>query len=119
MVDGKEEPNEGTSIEECRYCYNELPPPKNLEANCLRRHREEGKFVSFDDYQHWLSVIHAPGTQNERYLRFGQSFCNHFNVHDTGLFYETNAIVASHCIWTNYIEGDYYTPQYDEDGRIL
>ena len=41
------------------------------------------------------------------HLRFGQAFCNHFNVRgDQTLFYTENRHVAQRIIWDYYIDGD-------------
>ncbi len=118
MINGKQDLSPGITLEECGKIHLGHGRDDGL-LHCARRHREEGKFVSFDDYQEFLNVTYHPRSLNYKHLRMGQAFCNEFNIHDNGLFYERLPIVASHGIWTYYILGSYYTPDYDENGHIL
>ncbi len=119
MIDGKEQPSPGISTKDCHSNLNPIPDASK-EYVCNRKHREELPHVSFDQYQQWMSTEMRPGSQKDRHLRFGQAFCNDFNVHDEGLYYETKPIVASHTIWSHYIIDGlrYYTVNYNEDGTI-
>jgi hypothetical protein len=108
--DGKQVPNPGISKDDCM---------EMIGAACTRKHREDAPHVSFDEYQDWLNGPYRPGSHDDRHLRMGQAFCNHFNVHDDGLFYETAPIVCSHAIWTYYVDSPYYDAQYSEDGLLL
>ena len=116
LIDGKQHPNPGISKETCdkmhRVSDGEVSP-------CKRKHREDVANITFDAYQEWMNNIHKPGTPDHTHLRFGQSFCNHFGVHDEGLYYETLPIVASHCIWTHYIVDEgFYKAEWDDEGRL-
>jgi hypothetical protein len=37
-------------------------------------------------------------------LRFGQAFCNKYNITDPKLFYETDPATSINYIWKHYIE---------------
>ena len=41
--------------------------------------------VSIDDYENWKKLYTFEGLKRQRY---GQSFCNHFNVQDHRIYYE-------------------------------
>lgn len=110
MINGKQEPNPGIGKDVCM---------ETIGSTCKRKHREEDPHVSFDEYQDWMSGPYRPGSADHRHLRMGQAFCNHFNIHDEGLFYEEFPIVASHTIWTYYINAAYYKAECNEDGIIL
>lgn len=36
--------------------------------------------------------------------RYGQAFCNHFNITDAKLFYEENTTIARGIVWAKYAE---------------
>ena len=117
-IDGLEQPNPGITRKECCE-QNTIPGVSYKPYECSSKHRDDEPHVSFDDYQDWMSKIHVPGTNSYRHLRWGQAFCNHFSVHDEGLYYETSPIVASHTIWTHYIDSDAYSVNRGSNGEIL
>jgi hypothetical protein len=60
----------------------------------------EIKPVSLQDYVVWTAQYSFDGLQN---LRFGQSFCNYFDVTDHILFYERDTARADQYIRNVYI----------------
>lgn len=55
--------------------------------------------ISQAEYQQWCRGFVFEGLRNQRY---GQSFCNHFNITDNILFYERDYQVADAYIRKNY-----------------
>lgn len=56
--------------------------------------------VSKHDYEQWARGFVFEGLRNQRY---GQSFCNHFNIKDNILYYVGSVEEADAYIQKNYI----------------
>jgi len=56
--------------------------------------------VSIDDYNQWKQEYLFDALMSQRY---GQSFCNRFNITDNILFYERDAAWADKYIKQNYL----------------
>jgi len=46
---------------------------------------EKTKTISTDNYEQWKKLFTFDALKNQRY---GQSFCNYFNITDNRIFYE-------------------------------
>lgn len=57
--------------------------------------------ISLEQYQEWRQCYLFDAI---RLLRYGQSFCNTFNITDNILFYEQDAAWADEYIRLNYID---------------
>jgi hypothetical protein len=53
------------------------------------------------EYQHWAAGYLFDGLRN---VRYGQSFCNKFNVNDNILFYSNDVTTADQYIRKTYIK---------------
>jgi hypothetical protein len=62
---------------------------------------EEIKTISLDEYKQWQELYTWDAIQD---LRYGQSFCNHFNITDHRLFYERDWVRCDQMIRREYIE---------------
>jgi hypothetical protein len=118
MINGKEEGSNGITTEECHRNLNPMPDYA-VKYNCEHYHRDSEPHVIYKEYQDWLTQ--NKGSHPNKPLRFGQRFCNDFNIHDEGLFYEEKLIVSLHIIWINYIiDGkETYHPVWNEDGMLI
>ena len=56
--------------------------------------------VSESEYQSWAAGYLFDGLRN---LRYGQSFCNKFNIHDNILYYSTDVTKTDQYIRKRYI----------------
>jgi hypothetical protein len=61
---------------------------------------EEIKTVSLEEYEQWQELYTWDAIQNQRY---GQSFCNHFDITDHRLFYERDWVRCDQMIRREYI----------------
>jgi hypothetical protein len=61
----------------------------------------EIKTISLDEYKQWQELYTWDAIQNQRY---GQSFCNHFDITDHRLFYERDWVRCDQMIRREYIE---------------
>jgi hypothetical protein len=59
------------------------------------------KTVSFREYEQWQELYTWDAIQDQRY---GQSFCNHFDITDHRLFYERDWVRCDIMIRREYIE---------------
>jgi hypothetical protein len=59
------------------------------------------KTVSLRDYEQWQELYTWDAIQNQRY---GQSFCNRFDITDHRLFYERDWVRCDQMIRREYIE---------------
>jgi hypothetical protein len=59
------------------------------------------KTVSLEEYTQWQELYTWDAIQDQRY---GQSFCNHFNITDHRLFYERDWVRCDQMIRREYIE---------------
>jgi hypothetical protein len=59
------------------------------------------KTVSLEEYEQWQELYTWDAIQNQRY---GQSFCNHFDITDNRLFYERDWVRCDQMIRREYIE---------------
>ncbi len=57
--------------------------------------------ITQQQYQQWAARFIFDGLRNQRY---GQSFCNHFQIHDNILFYSRTVDEADRYILENYVE---------------
>jgi hypothetical protein len=62
---------------------------------------EEIKTVSLEEYQQWQELYTWDAIQDQRY---GQSFCNHFDITDHRLFYERDWVRCDQMIRREYIQ---------------
>ena len=109
MVDGVKVPSVGLTEEECYGHMN--PPGLDSDYKCERKHRDCDPFVNIDNFLKWLHHRRtSPGDME--HLRLGQSFCNFFNIHDPGLFYETEDHLSFQIMCESYIDGGYNAAQY-------
>jgi len=74
----------------------------DMVENLLNRHEPEGQSpqVTMAQYETWQKYYSFDALYN---LRYGQSFCNEFNIRDNILFYEQNWVRADTYIRNNYI----------------
>lgn len=56
--------------------------------------------ISRYEYEQWARGFVFEGLRNQRY---GQSFCNHFNIRDNILFYTSTVEEADQYILENYV----------------
>lgn len=56
--------------------------------------------ISQEDYEQWARGFVFEGLRDQRY---GQSFCNHFNIRDNILFYTSTVEEADQYILKNYV----------------
>ena len=61
---------------------------------------EEIKTVSLEEYEQWQELYTWDAIQDQRY---GQSFCNHFDITDHRLFYERDWVRCDQMIRREYI----------------
>ena len=61
----------------------------------------EIKTVSLQDYEQWQELYTWDAIQDQRY---GQSFCNHFDITDHRLFYERDWVRCDIMIRREYIQ---------------
>ncbi len=59
--------------------------------------------ISMDRYEAWQKLFTWDALQNEQ-LRYGQSFCKHFDIRDNILHYERDRGRADAYIRRNYLE---------------
>jgi hypothetical protein len=64
------------------------------------RRSAEGVRVSREDYDQWARGFVFEGLRD---LRYGQSFCNRFNIRDNILFYSSDVEEADRYIQDNYV----------------
>jgi hypothetical protein len=57
--------------------------------------------ITLEQYQHWKDHYVWDAIQDQRY---GQSFCNHFNITDHRLFYERDWVRCDALIRREYIK---------------
>jgi hypothetical protein len=62
---------------------------------------EEIKTVSIKEYKQWQELYTWDAIQDQRY---GQSFCNHFDITDHRLFYERDWVRCDQMIRREYIQ---------------
>jgi hypothetical protein len=62
--------------------------------------RTESKPITADEYQQWQELYTWDAIQDQRY---GQSFCNHFDITDYRLFYERDWAACDRMIRREYI----------------
>ena len=58
--------------------------------------------ISMDRYESWLKLFTWDAIQSEQ--RYGQSFCQHFDIRDNLLYYERDQGRADAYIRRNYLE---------------
>lgn len=66
---------------------------KNLDLH-------QSKKISKSNYDQWAAEFVFEGLRGQRY---GQSFCNHFNIQDNILFYSSTVEEADRYIQRNYV----------------
>lgn len=59
------------------------------------------KQIPKDDFYLWKRQFTFDAMRGQRY---GQSFCNHFNIRDFRLFYDGNPESCDKIIWQEYIQ---------------
>jgi len=59
------------------------------------------KQVTEEQYLQWARGFVFEAMRDQRY---GQSFCNHFNIHDNILYYASTVAEADHYIQETYIK---------------
>lgn len=59
------------------------------------------KCVTNEEYEQWAAGFLFDGLRN---LRYGQSFCNKFNIRDHILYYSTSVDDADRYIRLNYVK---------------
>lgn len=64
------------------------------------RNSSENVKVSRKNYEQWARGFIFEGLRNQRY---GQSFCNTFEIHDNILFYSSTVAEADHYIQKHYL----------------
>lgn len=118
IINGLEQPSPGISREECHAILNPVPEA-NKKFCCERIHREDKASITIEEYTNWMNSYFAD-QEARRHLRFGQAFCNEFNVHDPGLFNEGHIVMSSHIIWTHYVIDEFncYKPKWNSEGKI-
>ncbi len=57
--------------------------------------------ITREEYLKWLNIF-----DNEKSLRAGQSFCNHFNITESDLFYESDNMKAMNKIMREFVKMD-------------
>ena len=70
-------------------------------TNLVQRSKDKPYHVSADQYQTWRQGYVFDALQN---LRYGQSFCNAFDIPDNVLFYERDAAWADMYIQQHYVK---------------
>lgn len=66
----------------------------------IDRSKQPNKQITEVEYDSWRNGFVFDGLRN---LRYGQSFCNHFDIHDNILFYSRTVTEAHDYIVKNYI----------------
>ena len=61
---------------------------------------DDPKKISKTEYEQWARAFIFQGLRNQRY---GQSFCNHFNITDNLLYFSASVKEADHYIQKNYL----------------
>jgi hypothetical protein len=61
----------------------------------------EPKKISREEYNQWARGFVFDGLRDQRY---GQSFCNHFNIHDNILYYASTVDQADRYIRETYVK---------------
>ena len=74
----------------------------DMVEDLLNRHEptDESRQVTMEQYETWQKHYSFDALYN---LRYGQSFCNEFNIRDNILFYERDWVQADTYIRNNYI----------------
>jgi len=57
--------------------------------------------IELEDYELWKTDFTWDALHG---LRYGQSFCNRFRIHDAVLYYQNNHVWRDQYIRSNYIE---------------
>ncbi len=58
---------------------------ETMFAQLAVKSNAETKTISTDNYERWKKLFTFDALKNQRY---GQSFCNYFNITDNRIFYE-------------------------------
>lgn len=58
---------------------------ETMFAQLATKNRAETKTISADNYEQWKKLFTFDALKNQRY---GQSFCNYFNITDNRIFYD-------------------------------
>jgi len=58
---------------------------ETMFAQLAVKSNTETKTISTDNYERWKKLFTFDALKNQRY---GQSFCNYFNITDNRIFYE-------------------------------
>ena len=62
------------------------------------------KQVEYNEFRDWVMEVWARNIPEQRELRYGQSFCEHFGITDPELYYMQEYSEAAQIIRTNYIK---------------
>ena len=74
----------------------------HIVEQLMQDHRPEyNKKISRHEYEQWARGFVFEGLRD---LRYGQSFCNRFNIRDNILFYSTTVEEADRYIEEHYIK---------------
>ena len=92
------------SREACARLSNEWE--YNINNACKRHHRTDGAFISAEALPEFYSYF----SDVDQYLRYGQAFCNHFDIHDDVLYYCKDATMA-HILTAPYLIQDTSTEE--------
>lgn len=74
---------------------------KRIVEELLREPQVDKKLISKEDYDQWARGFIFEGLRNQRY---GQSFCNYFDIQDNILYYANNVADADRYIQKNYLK---------------
>lgn len=75
----------------------------SLTADLSKSTNHINTMISTEQYQEWK---HSYLFDAIRHLRYGQSFCNTFDITDNILFYERDAAWADEYIQLNYLDNN-------------
>lgn len=76
----------------------------SLTADLSRSTSHVNVKISMEQYQEWQQSYLFDAIRD---LRYGQSFCNTFDITDNILFYERDAAWADEYIRLNYLDSNY------------
>ena len=70
------------------------------ELSMASQWEKQGVTVTLDNYLQWQKEFSFDALRNRR---FGQSFCNHFNIQDYRVFYERDWVKCDTMIRSDWI----------------
>ncbi len=60
--------------------------------------------ISLADFESFKRRFNSGTYPGGEHLRFGQAFCNEFEIHDPEIFYEQNPVTAEKKILTKHVD---------------